>query len=103
MADFIADLAGKSGVSPEQARQVMGNLLSSLKEQLPAESAAKIEKAVPDADRLMTEAKAAPAPAGGSPLGGLAEAAGKLAGGEAGGVPALLTKLSALGLSVDQL
>jgi uncharacterized protein (DUF2267 family) len=101
MADLINDLAGKAGISPEQAKQGMGAILSTLKEQLPADSAAKLEKAVPNAQEMMDSAKSSPEASGGDLLADAKGAISKMMGGEGGG--ALLTKLGALGLSADQL
>jgi hypothetical protein len=101
MADLVNELAGKAGISPEQAKQGLGAILSTLKEQLPPESAAKLEKAVPNAEEMMAAAEKGPESSGGDVLAGAKGAIGKMMGGEGGG--ALLTKLSGLGLSADQL
>jgi uncharacterized protein (DUF2267 family) len=101
MADFLTDLAGKADISPEQAKQGMGAILSALKEQLPPESAAKLQKAVPGAEEMMAEAAKAPEPSGGDVLERAKGALNKVMGGEGSG--ALLTKLAGLGVSSEQL
>ena len=101
MADFISEMASRSGISADQVKQGMGVLLSFLKGHLPAESFSKVSAAVPGADSMMAAAPMDEAPSSGV-VGALASAVGKLFGGD-GGAAALAAKLSHLGLSADQL
>jgi hypothetical protein len=101
VADFISELASKSGISPDQARKGVGAVLALLKEKLPPGAFSRVEAAVPDADGLVADAQ----PAEGAP-GGLLEsvagAVGKLVGGD-GGAAQLTSTLAHLGLSAEQL
>ena len=56
MADIVTDLAEKSGVSPDQARQGLGAVLAFARESLPADEFAQVSAAVPGSDQLMAAA-----------------------------------------------
>jgi hypothetical protein len=101
MADIIADLARKAGVSEDQARKGLGAVLAVCKDKLPADVYSKMESAVPGADDAVQAAEAGQEGSGGGILGAVSGLAGKLLGG--GGASALVSKLSGLGLSADQL
>jgi hypothetical protein len=101
VSDFISELANKSGVNLDMARKGLGAILTFFKEKLPADTFAKVAGAVPGAEGLMAEAAAAPeAPAEGGVLHAISEWAGKLFGG--GGAAAVMSKLTALGFSAEQ-
>jgi hypothetical protein len=70
-----------------------------MKSKLPADAYSKINAAVPDADGMIAAAKAAPETSGGI-LGAVAGAVGKIFG---GGACELVSKLTQLGFSADQL
>ena len=97
MADLVSELASKAGVSTEQARKGLGAVLALLKDKLPGNVFSQIQSAVPGAEGLMTDAKAAPE-ASGSLLDTVKEMAGKLFGGSG----ALASNLSRLGFSAEQ-
>jgi hypothetical protein len=99
MADPIAELASKTGISVDQAKKGLGAVLAVCKEKLPADVYSKMESAVPNADEAMKAAAAEPESSGGL-LGAVSGLAGKIFGG--GGASALVSKLSGLGLSADQ-
>jgi hypothetical protein len=101
MADIISDLAAKSGLSAEQARQGMGALLNVLKDKLPADVFSKVQAAVPGSDGLMSSAAAAPEASEGGVLGAVKGMAAKVFGG-GGGAAAALAKLQAAGVSPEQ-
>ena len=101
MADFISELASRSGISADQARKGVGVLLSYLKEHLPAEGFSKLASAVPDSDTMMAAAPTGEEASSGV-VGAITSAVGKLFGGD-GGAAALAGKLSQLGLSAEQL
>jgi uncharacterized protein (DUF2267 family) len=101
MADAIAELARKAGVSEDQARKGLGAVLAVCKDKLPADVYSKMESAVPDADDAVQAAEAGQEGSGGGILGAVSGLAGKLFGG--GGASALVAKLSGLGFSADQL
>jgi hypothetical protein len=100
MADIISDLAGKSGVSADLAKKGMGALLSFVKEKIPAESFAKVKGAIPGADNLMAAAAERNPETSGGVLSTVSDLAGKLLG---GGASALVSKLTQVGFSADQL
>jgi hypothetical protein len=99
MADFISDLASKVGISPEQAQRGLGTVLAFLKSSLPEDAFSKVESAVPGANSLMTSAEAVKESAGGI-IGAVTSMAGKLFGEGSG---AMLSKLTHIGLSADQI
>jgi uncharacterized protein (DUF2267 family) len=101
VADFISELASRSGVSADQAKKGVGALLSFLKDHLPAEGFSKVEAAVPGADAMMAAAPTGEEASGGV-VGAITSAVGKLFGG-GGGAAALAGKLTQLGFSADQL
>lgn len=97
--DFINDLAERSGISIDQAKKGLGAVLGFLRDKLPAESFSKVTSAVPGADRMMAESETAEEEDSGGIVGKVTGAIGKLFGGGAG---EMVSKLSSLGLSVDQ-
>lgn len=97
--DFINDLAERSGISIDQAKKGLGAVLGFLRDKLPAESFSKVTSAVPGADRMMAESETAEEEDSGGIVGRVTGAIGKLFGGGAG---EMVSKLSSLGLSVDQ-
>jgi uncharacterized protein (DUF2267 family) len=101
MADFISELASKSGISPDQARKGVGAVLALLKDKMPPGVFSQVQAAVPNADSMMAAAQPAEGASGGGILGTVASAVGKLVG---GGVTAELTnQLAHLGISAEQL
>jgi hypothetical protein len=100
MAEIITELASRSGVSPETAKKGLGVLLAALQHALPAESFAKIEGAIPGADRLLADAQAEGEQSAGGVLASIKNLAGKLFGG--GDAAALVSHLGQLGFSPEQ-
>jgi hypothetical protein len=102
MADITSELASKSGISSDLAKKGLGALLSFVKEKLPADSFSKVLSAIPGGDNMMAAAaERGPEPSAGV-LGTISGLAGKLFGG-AGGATAVVSKLTQLGFSPDQL
>jgi hypothetical protein len=99
MADLISEVASRTGMTPEQARQALGALLAVAKEKLPAETFAKIQSAVPDADGLMAAAQSESGSGSGGVVGALGAVAGKLLGGKTGD---LMGTLARLGVTPEQ-
>jgi hypothetical protein len=99
MADFLSDLAAKSGINVDQAKQGMGALLNILKDKLPANVFSQVQAAVPGADNLMASAEGCCA--GGGVLEAVKGMAGKLFGGGASTATALAT-LQESGVSAEQ-
>jgi hypothetical protein len=93
----ISALAGSVGIPVEMFKNGIGAVLNFLKDKLPANLFTQVQDKVPEAAPMMDAAAKAPdAP------GGLAGAVGNMLG-SAGGIAALLSKLGALGLSLDQI
>jgi hypothetical protein len=101
MADIIAELASKTGVSAEQARQGLGTVLSLVKEHIPAESFSRLTGAIPGADRMMAAAQEGTDESGGI-LAKVSGMAGKIFGGGSGAT-ALVSKLTQQGFSAEQI
>ena len=100
MTDIISDLANKSGINVDMAKKGLGAILIFFKEKLPADTFSQVSAAVPGAEALMADARAAPeAQAEGGVMHTLAEWAGKLFGSASEAV----SKLTSLGLSADQI
>jgi hypothetical protein len=98
MADIVADLASKAGISPELAKKGLGAVLSFARQKLPQEAFTKVMGAVPGADGMMDAAESAEESSGGV-MGAVGNLAGKIFGGSAG---ALISKLGQLGFSAEQ-
>jgi len=114
MADIIADLAAKAGISPEMARKGMGAVMSLCRSKLSPEAYNQVAKAVPDGNALADASDDATSQAAGDDtgiLGSITGALGKMFGGGGGGaggggaesVAQLASKLTASGFSMDQI
>lgn len=95
MADLLAQLAGQSGVSIDQAKQGLGALLAALKGELPDDGYTQVADAIPDSATMLKEGEQA---SGGGLLGTL----GKMIGG-GGGAAAVLAALAKAGFTPEQL
>jgi uncharacterized protein (DUF2267 family) len=99
MADFLSELAEKSGISVDQAKHGLGALLNILKDHLPANMFSQVQAAVPGSESLMAAAEES------SSGSGLLEAvkgmAGKLFGG-GGSTATGLATLQEAGVSAEQ-
>jgi hypothetical protein len=98
MADFISDLAAKSGVSPELAEKGVGAILALLKDKLPPGSCSQVISAIPNANNLMAAAET-PQESSGGILSAVGDAVSKLVGGSTG---ELTSRFTQLGFSPDQ-
>ena len=101
MADFLSDLAAKSGVSTDQAKKGLDAVLAFAKDKLPANMFAQVQAAVPNAGSMLDDAQAAESQSSGGVLGAVGGIAGKLFGG--GGGAALAGNFSKLGFSTEQI
>jgi hypothetical protein len=100
VADFLSDLASRTGISVDQAKQGMGALLSMLKDKVPADVLSQVKSVVPDSDSMMAAADTGQeASSGGGVFAVVKGVAEKLFGGGAG---AALAKLQGAGLSAEQ-
>jgi hypothetical protein len=102
MADIVSELAGRVGITPEQARLGLGIILVLAKAKLPADTFAKVQAVVPGADDMMAAVQSGPGASSGGILGSIAGIAGKILGGQGGGAAALAGPLAQLGLSEEQ-
>jgi hypothetical protein len=102
MADIVSEMASKSGVSSDLAKKGVGALLSFIKAKLPADASSKVLSAIPGADNLMAAAAEAGEESSPGILSAVSSLAGKLFGG-AGAATALVSKLTQLGFSEEQL
>jgi hypothetical protein len=100
MADVVAELSAKAGVSPDMARKGLGAILTLLKDKLPANLFAQVQEVVPNANSLMTAGEEEAQETSGGIVGAVSSAIGKLVGG--GGAAALASKLTRLGFSTEQ-
>ena len=101
MADIISELASKSGVSNDLAKKGIGAVLSFLEEHIPAERFSNVLNAVPNANGMMAAAETGQESSGGF-FSTVSDLAGKVFG-SAGGPAALVSKLTQLGFSAEQL
>ncbi len=54
MADFLSELASKTGIGSDQAHQGVGALLSMLKERLDPETFEQLKQSIPGSDRMLS-------------------------------------------------
>jgi hypothetical protein len=99
MSDVIAELAARAGVSKEMAAKGVGVVLAFLKDKLPPNLFSHVQAALPNANGLMAAADQAQGSSGGI-LDAVTGAIGKLVG---GGGAEVLSKLTHLGFSPEQL
>ena len=102
MADIVSELAGRTGVTPEQAKMGLGIILGLAKAKLPADAFAKVQAAIPGADDMIAAAQSGPGASSGGVLGSIAGLAGKILGGDGGNAAALTGALTRLGVSEEQ-
>lgn len=103
--DLIATITEKLGISTDQAQGGVGMILKFLKERLGGEQYAKVEEAVPEANKLVETAEAAEEeePGGGGLMGALGGVAKSFGGDKIGGLASLVAGFSKLGLSQEQI
>jgi hypothetical protein len=105
MADFISDLATKSGITPDLAEKGVGTILELFKDKLPADTFSQMMSAIPNANHLMDAAAEEPAEGSGGGIlgavgGAVSGAVSKLTG---GGTAQVLARFTQLGFNADQL
>ena len=93
--ELVGAISKETGATPEQAAGAAGTLFGLAKSRLKVDEFSKISKAVPGMDLLL---KAAPSAAAAS--GGPTDALSQLAG-TVGGIPAVASKFSKLGLKPE--
>ncbi len=100
MSDLISKLQSQTGLDGDLVERGVGAILNFMKEHLPDDLFAKVEREVPQA------ADAVSSFLNGQQASGMLEKVGDLVGGllggKAGGLPDLLQMLSKTGLSLDQ-
>ena len=105
MSDVIETLATQVGISPELAKNGVGAVLAFIKEHLGEGALANLHSVLPEPDSLIAsaeKAQSAVGASGGGLMGMVAGLAGKLLGGNSGGVTKLLAILASLGFTTEQ-
>ncbi|WP_406698335.1 DUF2780 domain-containing protein [Singulisphaera sp. Ch08] len=103
MADIITALSSQTGIDGEMVKKGLGALLAFLQKNLPPDLFGKLQSALPGASEMLS---AHPADEGGTSsglMGMVSGLAGKLFGGHVGDGAHLLSDLSRVGLSADQI
>lgn len=99
MNELIQNLAKGAGVDAAMAQKGLGALLSSMKEQVPADTFSQISTAIPDSGSILSKFQSG---AKASSRGGdLMSMAGGLLGGDAKGAMSLLSNFSQAGFSME--
>jgi hypothetical protein len=103
MSELISSLASQTGIDPEMARKGLGAVLNFLKAQIGPEHFEKLQTSIPEASGMMSDAQSDRSTISHGFLGTISGMASKLFGGDGGSGAHLLSKLSALGLSPEQI
>jgi Protein of unknown function VcgC/VcgE (DUF2780) len=104
MADFLSDLASKTGLGNDLAHQGVGALLTMLKDRLGPDALAQLKNAIPNADQIQSSVQDKIQAGGGSLLDTVKSMAGKLLGGSAEDpAAALQNHFASAGLSAEHL
>ncbi|MDH4069681.1 MAG: DUF2780 domain-containing protein [Ignavibacteria bacterium] len=99
MNELIQSLAKGAGIDASMAQKGLGALLSSVKEQVPADIFSEISTAIPDSGSILSKFKGGAKAA--VRTGDLMKMAGGLMSGEAKGATALLSNFSQAGFSME--
>jgi Protein of unknown function VcgC/VcgE (DUF2780) len=103
MADFLSELASKTGIGSDQAHQGVGALLSMLKERLDPETFEQLKQSIPGSDRMLStiEEKFA----GGGLMNAVKAVAARFGGGDGQNdrFAAIEGQLAGIGLTSDRL
>jgi hypothetical protein len=104
MADFLSDLASKTGLEDSQAHQGIGALLTMLKSRLDPEAFSHLKNAIPDSEHMLASVADKVQSGGSGILDAMKNMAGKVFGGGAEDpAAALKSHLASVGLSTDHL
>jgi hypothetical protein len=103
MDDILATLSSRTGIDVEAAKKGLGALLTFLQKSLPPDLFDKLQAAIPGSREMLSAYEPEPGGSGPGLLGMVSGLAGKLFGGHAGDGAHLLSDLSRVGLSAEQI
>src|SRR6516162_4396260 len=103
MADFLSDLASKSGLETDQAHQGIGALLTMLKSRLDPAAFDHLQKAIPNSGQMLSGFEDKKQWASAGLIDAVKGMAGKILGGDQDAATALKSHLESIGLTPDHL
>jgi hypothetical protein len=103
MADIVNSLSSRTGIDGETVRKSLGALLTFLQKNLPPDLFGKLQAAIPGAPEMLSAYEADAGGTSSGLMGMVSGLAGKLFGDQAGNGAHLLSDLSRLGLSAEQI
>ena len=103
MADFLSDLASKSGLENDQVHQGIGALLTMLKSRLDPATLAHIQNAIPNSNQMVAGFEDKKQWSSAGLIDAVKGAASKMLGGDQDPVAALKSHFASIGLSPDHL
>jgi len=103
MADIVTSLSSRTGIDGETVRKGLGALLTFLQKNLPPDLFGKLQAALPGAPEMLAAYEPDQGGTGSGLLGMVSGLAGKLFGDHAGDGAHLLSDLSRIGLSAEQI
>jgi hypothetical protein len=103
MDDIFASLSSRTGIDVETVKKGLGVVLTYLQKSLPPDHFDTLQTALPGSRELVSAYEAEPGGAGSGLLGMVSGLAGKLFGGQTGDGSHLLSDLSRVGLSAEQI
>jgi hypothetical protein len=103
MADIVTSLSSRTGIDEEMVRKGLGALLTFLQKSLPPDLFGKLQAALPGAPEMLSACGPDQGGTGSGLLGLVSGLAAKLLGGNAGNGAHLLSELSNVGLSAEQI
>lgn len=103
MADIVSALSSQTGIDGEMVKKGLGTLLNFLQKSLPPDLFGQLQTAIPGASEMLSAYEPHPGGMGSGLLGMVAGLAAKLTGGHTEHGAHLLTGLSHIGFSADQI
>jgi hypothetical protein len=103
MADFLSDMASRSGLESDQVHQGIGALLAMLKGRLDPAAFTHVQNAIPNSDEMLSGFEDKKQWASAGLLDAVKDLAGKMLGGEQDPGAAIKSHLASIGLSPDHL
>ena len=103
MDDILASLSSRTGIDVEAVKKGLGAVLAFLQKSLPPELFGKLQASLPGSPAMLSAYEAESGGSGSGLLGLVSGLAGKLFGGHGGDGAHLLSDLSRVGLSAEQI
>jgi hypothetical protein len=103
MADIVNSLSSQTGIDGETVRKGLGALLTFLQKHLPPDLFGKLQAAIPGAPEMLSAYEPDPGGTDSGLMGMVSGLAGKLFGEQGGSGAHLLSDLSRVGLSAEQI